>query len=210
MKTSIKLMLALAMAVLFGGGLRAQDVAIKTNLLHDAGAVANLGIEFGLAPKWSLDISTDVNYWPVKHGWWGHGSHQRRYWERWWVQPEARYWFCEKFQGSFLALQVMGGMYNVGNIGFLPNFLNNRFKQLKDERWKGWGVGAGIAYGYAWSLGTHWNIEAEIGIGWIYSRYDRWSINKANQGKLDYKIQDNKVHNYVGPTKLAVNLVYVF
>ena len=146
----------------------------------------------------------------MKHGWWGHGSHQRRYWERWWVQPEARYWFCEKFQGSFLALQVMGGMYNVGNIGFLPNFLNNRFKQLKDERWKGWGVGAGIAYGYAWSLGTHWNIEAEIGIGWIYSRYDRWSINKANQGKLDYKIQDNKVHNYVGPTKLAVNLVYVF
>ena len=72
-------MLALAMAVLFGGGLRAQDVAIKTNLLHDAGAVANLGIEFGLAPKWSLDISTDVNYWPVKHGWWGHGSHQRGY-----------------------------------------------------------------------------------------------------------------------------------
>ena len=104
----------------------------------------------------------------------------------------------------------MGGMYNVGNIGFIPNFLNNRFKQLKDERWKGWGVGAGIAYGHAWTLGTHWNLEAEIGIGWIYSRYDRWSIDKANGGKLQNKIQDNKVHNYVGPTKLAVNLEYVF
>lgn len=210
MKTTFKLMLALALTLVLGVGARAQEVGIKTNLLHDVGATANLGIEFAMAERWTMDISADVNYWPVKHGWWGHGSHQKRYWERWMVQPEARYWFCNKFQGNFIGIHLMGGMFNVGNIGFLPNFLNNRFKQLKDERWKGFGVGAGFSYGHAWTLGKHWNLEAEIGIGWMYSRYDRYKIDKQNGGILGPKIQNNKVHNYVGPTKLAVNLEYLF
>lgn len=209
MKSTFKAMLTLAIIMAFGLGAKAQDVAIKTNLLHDASATANLGLEFGLAPKWTLDLSADVNYWPVKHGY-KYDAHQKRYWERWTVQPEFRYWFCEKFQGNFIGIHAIGGMFNVGNIGFIPNFLNNRFKQLKDERWKGYGVGAGISYGHAWTLGTHWNIEAEIGVGWIYSRYDRYALDKRNGGTLGTKIQDNKVHNYVGPTKLAVNLEYVF
>lgn len=140
--------------------------------------------------------------WPVKF------HHVKRHWERWMVQPEARYWFCNKFQGNFIAFQVMGGQFNVGHIGFIPNFLNNRFKQLKDERWRGWGVGAGFGYGHAWSLAKHWNIEAEVAVGWIYSRYDRIVDPTPNTPKK--YLQRDKVHNYVGPTKLAVNVEYLF
>lgn len=178
----------------------AQDVAIKTNLLHDATLTPNLGLEFGLAPKWTLDISADVNMWPINY------HNKDRYWERWMVQPEIRYWFCNKFQGHFIALHAIGGQFNVGNIGFLPNFLNNRFKQLKDERWRGWGVGAGFGYGYAWTLGKHWNLEAEIAVGWMYSRYDRIT----GKGATKTYLQKDKVHNYVGPTKLALNIEYLF
>ena len=39
------------------GGMNAQKVALKTNLLYDALATANLGIETGLSPRWTLDIS---------------------------------------------------------------------------------------------------------------------------------------------------------
>ena len=34
---------------------KAQKVALKSNLLYDATATMNLGLEFGLARKWTLD-----------------------------------------------------------------------------------------------------------------------------------------------------------
>ena len=43
----------------------AQKVALKSNLLYDATATMNLGLEFGLARKWTLDVP--VNYNPVSY-----------------------------------------------------------------------------------------------------------------------------------------------
>lgn len=175
--------------------MKAQDVGIKTNILYDAALSPNLGVEVGLAPRWTLDISGNVNAWPI---------HDHK-WKHWMAQPEARYWFCERFQGHFIGLHALGGQYNVGNIGNLKDFLGTKFSELGDNRFQGWGVGAGIAYGYAWVLGKHWNLEAEIGIGWVYSRYDKYPCATCGT-----KLEDNRVHNYVGPTKAALNLVYIF
>lgn len=44
-------------------GLYAQKVAVKTNLLSDAVLNPNLGIEVGLAPKWTLDVTGQCNTW---------------------------------------------------------------------------------------------------------------------------------------------------
>lgn len=176
-------------------GLKAQDVALKTNLLYDVAASPSLGVEVGLAPRWTLDISGNVTAWKVK-------NHS---WKQWMAVPEARYWFCERFQGHFVGVHAIGGQFNFGNIDHLPNFLNNRLSALKDRRRQGWGVGAGVSYGYSWILAKHWNIEAEIGIGWMYTRYDEYPCAECGD-----KIRDNAVHNYVGPTKAAVNLIYVF
>ena len=43
---------------------------------------------------------------------------------------------------------------------------------LSDRRYQGWFAGGGIAYGYAWILNKRWNLEAELVLGWIYTRYD--------------------------------------
>ncbi len=176
------------------GAVRAQKVALKTNLLYDAALSPNLGIEVGLAPKWTFDLSGNVNAWKVDD----------RYWKHWLVQPEVRYWLCDRWQGHFFGAHLLGGQFNLGNLK-LPNFLGNNFKKLEDYRYQGWGVGAGIAYGYSWIVGRHWNIEAEIGLGWVYTRYDKYPCTHCGD-----KIKDNAVHNYVGPTKAAVNLIYVF
>ena len=40
---------------------QAQEVAVKTNLLYDATTTFNLGAEFCLAPKWTLDLSANYN-----------------------------------------------------------------------------------------------------------------------------------------------------
>jgi len=174
----------------------AQNVALKTNLLADGFLNPNLGIEAGIAPKWTIDISGQLNVWTLSHG---------RRWKHWAVQPEARYWFCDRFAGHFVGLHVHGGQYNIGGIDGKINLLGTDARKLEDTRYQGWFAGAGIAYGYAWILGKHWNIEAEIGIGYSYTRYDRFKC--AGCGK---KIETDRPHNYIGPTKAAVNLVYLF
>ena len=68
----------------------------------------------------------------------------------------------------------------------------------------GLAVGAGVAYGYAFILGKHWNLELEIGVGYAYLNYDIFDCAGCGRrvGAGD--------HHYFGPTKAAINLVYVF
>ena len=123
----------------------------------------------------------------------------------WLLQPEARYWFCDRFSGHFLGAHAHGGQYNAGGLKNNISFLGSDLSELSDYRYQGWFVGAGVAYGYAWILGRHWNLEAELGVGYAYTRYDKFRC--VGCGK---KLERDKSHHYVGPTKLAVNLVYVF
>lgn len=176
--------------------MRGQDVALKTNLLYDAFLNANIGGEIRLAPRWSAELTGQLNAWDLSHD---------RKWKHWLVQPEARYWFCEALGGHFVGAHLLGGEYNVGNIDVPVDFLGTNLKNLKDHRYQGWFAGVGVAYGYSWLLGKHWNLEAEIGIGYVYTRFDVFEC--AGCGR---KTETKRHHNYFGPTKAAVNLVYVF
>lgn len=173
--------------------LSAQHVGVKTNLLYDATATANLGFEFALAPKWTLDISGNVCAWNL-------GDIRTRHWL---AQPEARYWFCERFNGHFLGIHGLGGQFNFGNLPANIPLLG--LKDLKDYRYQGWMYGGGIAYGYSWILSKHWNLEAEIGVGYIFSKSDKYPC--AECGTVLEK--DIKKH-YIGPTKIALNIEYLF
>lgn len=184
------LLFSLAIAI----GAKGQDFAVKTNLLYDATLTANAGIEAGIAPRWTFDLSGNYNAWPVN----GHK------WKQAMVQPEARYWFCDRFAGHFVGAHVLGGIYNVGQIKNNLKFLGTDFSKLTDNRYQGWAVGAGVAYGYAYILGQHWNLEFELGFGYVYSQYDQFEC--VNCGR---KIGEGD-HHYIGPTKAAVNLVFVF
>lgn len=174
----------------------AQGVAIKTNLLYDLTATVNAGVEVGLSPKWTLDVSGNYNAWTLSHD---------RKWKHWLVQPEVRYWFCDRFAGHFLGFHLLGGQYNIGGLKNGIKFLGTDFSQLSDHRFQGWMAGAGVAYGYTWVLGRYWNLEAEIGLGYIYSRYDKFECAGCGQ-----KTETGQPHHYLGPTKAAVNLIYVF
>lgn len=171
-------------------------VALKTNVASDAFANVNLGGEVQLAPRWSVDLTGDVNYWKFAHG---------KRWKHWIAMPEARYWFCDVGGGSFVAAHLIGGQYNIGHLDFGLDLLGTDFGKLKDNRFQGWMAGAGVGYGYDWILGKHWNLEAEVGLGWVYTRYDQYSCKGCGQA-----VKTNKPHNYFGITKAAVNIVYLF
>ena len=174
---------------------RCQIIAVKTNLLYDATLTVNAGVEIGLAPRWSFDLSGNYNDWSVD----GHK------WKHWLVQPEVRYWFCDRFAGHFVGFHLLGGEYNLGHIKNSIDFLGTDFSRLTDHRYQGWAVGAGLAYGYAFLLGRHWNLELEAGFGYAYTRFDVFRCEGCGR-----KVLEDKPHHYVGPTKAAVNLVYAF
>ncbi len=191
----IVLLLAVVFCVAVSGAM-AQKVAVKTNLLADGFFNPNLGVEVGLAPKWTMDITGQFNAWTL--------SHDRR-WKHVLLQPEARYWFCDRFSGHFLGMHAHGGVYNIGGFDGKVSMFGTDARKLKDTRYEGWFVGAGVGYGYSWILGRHWNFEAEIGFGYSYTRYDRFKCENCGR-----RLERNKPHHYVGPTKAALNLVYVF
>ena len=163
---------AILLSFLLGGSafVKAQDIALKSNILYDASGTINLGAEVGLAPRWTLDVSGNYNGWVRSHG---------RTWKHWMLQPEARYWFCDRFTGHFVGVHAHGGQYNVGNLKNDISFLGSDLSKL--------------------------SVEAEIGVGYAYTRFDAYPC--ADCGT---KLIDGKSHHYVGPTKVALNLIYVF
>ncbi|MDE6436533.1 MAG: DUF3575 domain-containing protein [Muribaculaceae bacterium] len=173
----------------------AQPFALKTNVLYDATATINLGAEMRVAPKWSVDISGNFNAWNLGGA---------RHWKHWLVQPEGRFWLCEASSGHFFALHALGGKYNIGHIGFARDILGWNLRELRDHRYQGWFVGAGVGYGYSWLLNQHWSIEGEVAVGWIRSAYDVFECEGCGK-RTDYRRKDT-----FAPTKLAINLVYVF
>lgn len=194
-KMTLKLYVFLFLG-LFSLGARCQEVALKSNLLYDAFATLNAGVEVDLADRWTLDVSANYNGWTLSHD---------RKWKHWLLQPEARYWFCDRWAGHFVGAHALAGQYNVGNLDNNLSFLGTDFSGLSDKRYQGWFAGIGLVYGHSWILNKYWNLEALFGFGWVYTRYDVYPC--AHCGT---KVAEDKPHNYIGPTKAAINLVYTF
>lgn len=168
----------------------AQTLAVKTNVLADATTTLNLGAEVRLAPKWTLDISGNYNPWEF--------SDYRKE-KHWTIQPEARYWFCEAFNGHFLAAHVIGGEFNMSD----PLFPFNYFEELKDYRYQGWMYGAGVGYGYQWILSPRWSLEAEIGVGWVGTTYEKYQCGHCGE------LLGTGTSSRFTITKLSMNIIYL-
>lgn len=186
-----KQLIILILFLLSVGYVSAQGrVGIKTNLLYDATSTLNLGVEFGLAQKWTLDISGNYNPWTFSD------NHKMKHWL---VQPEIRYWLCEGFNRSFFGVHAHVGQFNFG--GMLP-FGLRAGSTLSNFRYEGWAYGMGISYGYQWLLSSRWSIEASLGLGFAQLNYDKYWCPKC------YPRIDKGSEVYVGPTKVAVSLIY--
>lgn len=159
---------------------RAQDVAVKSNVLYWAVTTPNLGMEFALSQKYTLELAVAYNPWTFKD------DKKMRFWL---AQPELKYWLCEKFEGHFFGLHLHGAQF-YGGFG--------------DKRYDGYLAGGGFTYGYNWILSPHWNLEAAIGIG--YARL--WF--KESPRIHCVKCETDRQKNYFGPTKAAVSFIYIF
>jgi len=179
------------------------QVAIKTNVAMDALALPNAGIEVGLSKKLSLDVP--VYYNPFDQVMFK--EHNDKLFKVFMVQPELRYWFCDKFNGHFIGVHGMGGAFNTTGLDlpFSPfDDLIQGSKGGDQYRYKGEFWGAGISYGYQHIVSRHWSIEATVGFGYARLDYDRTLCQECAE------MEDMPKKNYWGPTRAAINLIYVF
>lgn len=166
--------------------LHAQQVVMKTNGLFWLATTPNLGVEIFLSPRFTFDLSGSYNAW--NYGGNGRLRHVL-------FQPELRYWFCGAFQKHFIGTHLHAADFNIGNLSLFPG--------LKDYSYRGQLYGGGISYGYHFPLSPRWSMEATVGIGYAYMNYKKYICRQCAELKA------RVTRHYVGPTKLAVNLIYV-
>ena len=171
--------------VCFCGAASAQRTSVKINALHAASATPNLAFETALGSKTTLDLYGGYNWFDWK---------DNKKWKHWIVQPELRWWFCERFNGSFVGVHLHGGEFNVGGVG--------PFTTIKNHRYEGYFYGLGVSYGHQWILGRRWAFEMEIGAGYTRVEYDKFNCYECSP-----KIKSGGT-NYFGPTKIQASLIF--
>ena len=167
--------------------------AVKTNLPADLVTAVNLGVEVPLGE----DFSVNAHF---TFPWWTAGPYGNKYaLQLLDAEGELRWWFApgeERLQGHYVALQGSGGKFDMQwgrDIGCYQCY--------------NWGVG--LSYGYALSLGEHWNLEFALTLGYLAIDYQHyvpspdWSVLLRDNAKAG-------VLHYFGPTGLKISLVYPF
>lgn len=160
-----------------------QTTSLKNNLLYDATLTPNIGIEQKIDSLSTVQLFYGLNPWRLSD------TKRLRHWS---LMPEYRRWFKEPFLGHFVGLHALGGEFNIAGIG--PTAC------IRDYHYEGWYVGGGLTYGYAWRLCDYWNLEAAIGLGYVHLAYDKYENEECGLPLGSGR------RNYVGPTKLALNL----
>lgn len=187
-----KLILGLLLASCWcASAVQAQDIAVKTNLLYWMTTTPNLSAELGLGRHLTLDVTGGYNPWTLDKG-----SNKKI--KHWLVKPELRYWLCERFNGHFFGLHSGYAFYNISGIR-----IPFESSATKRHRYQGWATGVGLSYGYSWILGRRWNFEATIGLGYIYSKYDKYDCATCGEFK------ERRDKHYFGPTNACVSLIYL-
>ena len=193
----LKISLVTALILVCGWSAHAQKVAVKTNLLYGAGTLTpNLGVEFGLGKRTTLDLSGGYNPWNLE----GTETDNKK-WVHYLVQPEFRYWTCERFNGHFFGVHGIFSQFNVGGIK-VPSLLDNPLFD-KNFRHEGTAYGGGISYGYHWIWSKHWSMEFTLGVGAAHLTYDKYGCETCG----DAVGKESKT--YIGPTKAGITLVFL-
>ncbi len=175
-----KRLLSITWFLLIIMGIKAQSVAVKTNAFYWAALAPNASVEIKLNEHFTTDLQAVYKPWTVN---------QERNVKFWLAQPELRYWFCESFEGHFVGVHLHGAQYYAIN---------------KDRIYDGYLAGGGFTYGYNWILSPRWNLEALIGVGYArlwYKEMPNVSCSKCHR---------DKARNYIGPTKIALSVSYMF
>ena len=172
---------------------KAQNLALKTNLLYDAVLIPNIGVEVSLGKQWTA--SADWFYT------WFSSDNRHRYWQGYGGYLTVRRYFANHSTfhiphstlptGHHLGAYVLGLTYDVewGGRGYQADHF---------------GFGAGLEYGYALPISNRLLLDFSIGIGFQDGEYKEYEP----QGNR-YVWQATRQRHWFGPTKAEVTLKWL-
>lgn len=170
---------------------------IRTNLLYDAAAIPNIGVEFYVGKGWTIGGN-----W--QYGWWSKDS-RHRYWRFYGGELNVRKWFGSRAAQKPLTGHHLGLYGEVATFDFEFGGKGHMGGIPGGTLWERCNYGGGLEYGYSLPIADRLNIDFSVGLG-------------AFGGKLyEYVPGDNnnyywtKTKNYVwfGPTKAEISLVWL-
>lgn len=88
---------------------RAQQAGIKTNLLYWATTTPNIGLEWRLAPRYTLSATVGYNAFNFPNRTDANGVAANPKLHHWLVMPEAKYWFCRVFERHYIGFHALYG-----------------------------------------------------------------------------------------------------
>lgn len=167
---------------------RRPFLAVQTNLLYDAAAIPNLGIEIFLGGLWSLTV--DWNF-----AWWSNTG-KNRSWQTYGGYLGARRYFgrlaeTRRFSGHYAGLYVDALTYDfeLGGTGY---------QAAK------WGFGGGLEYGFSLPLNRSLNLDFSLGLGYQDGEYMTYEPRDGHDVWMGtYK------RTWIGPTKVQIGLKWI-
>lgn len=181
-----RLLISLLAVVACCTGMKAQKIALQTDVVWDALMTPNLGAEIVTGERSTVGLALMGNYKP-----WGKDI------RLFVAQPEWRYYFSGRPMSKFFfGVGGLVGFYDITTHG---------------KTYDGLTYGAGLTFGYVIKLGSRLNIDAHAGVGAV--AYSRKEYYKGDAYDRDYikngEIKSNaKGYNLI-PTKIGVSISYI-
>lgn len=163
-------------------------VSVKTNLLAYSTLIPNIGMEVRITPRLSFEVTGMYSPYNL----FSHDFKTRVLA----MKPELRYWWGESLRkGHFVGVHVPIAGFNIQ--------LNEDFR-YQDPNHALWGVG--LNYGYAMLIGKRQNMSLDFTIGFGFMDFTYDVYEGVRNGKYVETIQKR----YFGPTRVGINLSYIF
>lgn len=184
----IGIMLSAAMLAVALGAcpvVRAQRLAVKTNLLHLGLATPDLGLEVITGEHTSVSLTAFGNKKP-------YGKDIQLLI----IQPEFRFWFNGRpLIREYVGVTAFGASYDL---------------TMASHVFKGNALGVGITGGYVFALGQRFNIELGAGTGLLFFRQKKYlSEDRYDQFFTGEPSTANDSGYKLFPVKLEVSISYI-
>ena len=163
---------------------REPFVAVSTNVAFDAATAINLAAEVRLASQFTLQAE---GLFP----WWTWNNKQQAF-QASHLNLGVRYWFGgQPFKGWYGNTNLGIGRYDVQpwNVG-----------------WRGRETMVTMGGGYAVPLGSRVVLDFGLGLGSMFTRFDRYEWADGMRKVTDV----GKQYLYLGPTDIHISVLYLF
>lgn len=160
--------------------------SLKTNALLLAAMSPNIAVETRLGKCVTVEV-------PVNFSMWTLGDCRLDYVA---VFPTVKYWVGgEAFRNDYIGAYVGYARFDIGGIKPLGG-------TLEDYYYAGDLYSAGLVYGHRFTLSRHFALEAEVGVGYVYTSYTQTPLNRNTP-------QSHDKHKW-SLTRLALNVCYTY